>query len=118
MDTIDSVIDEIFKFSTKVLTVTDGVTENRIRAFEEKYSLTLPNDYKTFLRRTNGLNLMGTVVFGITDESAYMSLDKAFNIEHYEVENEMPFYLIPFSPDGGAIIIALILLDVMENPAR
>ena len=101
MDTINSVIDEILKFSTKVLTVTDGITEDKIMAFEEKYSLTLPNDYKALLKRTNGLSLMGTVVYGIYDESVYMSLGRAFTIEHSEVENEMPAYLIPFSPDGG-----------------
>jgi cell wall assembly regulator SMI1 len=101
MDTIYSVINEILKFSTRVLTVKDGVTEGEIRAFEEKYNLNLPNDYKTFLKRTNGLDLMGAIVYGINDESVYMSLDRAFKIEHYEVDNEMPIYLIPFSPDGG-----------------
>jgi len=30
-----------------------------------------------------------------------MSLGKAFNIEHFEVDNKMPIHLIPFSPDGG-----------------
>jgi len=101
MDTIDIVIDEILKFSTTVLTVIDGVAGNKIGAFQEKYVLNLPNDYKTFLRRTNGLDLMGTAVYGIHDETAYMSLGRAFNVEHYEVANEMPIHLIPFSPDGG-----------------
>ncbi len=101
MDTIDIVIDEILKFSTMVLTVMDGVTEDKISAFELKYSLVLPNDYKTFLKRANGLVLIGTTVYGVYDESVYMSLGRAFNIEHCEVDNEMPIYLIPFSPDGG-----------------
>ena len=101
MDTIDNILEEILKFSRRVLTVAEGVTEDEIRAFEEKHSLMLPEDYKTFLKRTNGLNLIGTIVYGIYDDPVYMSLDRAFNIEHYEVENEMPPYLIPFSPDGG-----------------
>jgi hypothetical protein len=101
MDTIDNALEEILKFSKRVLSVTDGIAEERIRAFEGKYSVILPDDYKAFLKKTNGLNLMGTVVYGIYDESAYMSLGRAFNIEHNEVENEMPAYLIPFSPDGG-----------------
>ena len=44
---------------------------------------------------------MGTTVYGIYSDSPHMSLGRAFNIEHYEVENAMPTYLIPFSPDGG-----------------
>ncbi|MBS1947145.1 MAG: SMI1/KNR4 family protein [Bacteroidetes bacterium] len=101
MDVINSVIEELLKFSRTVLTVADGATEEKIRDFEGKYSLKLPNDYQTFLKRTNGLKLMGTVVYGIYDESVYMSLGRAFSVEHYEVENEMPKNLIPFSPDGG-----------------
>ena len=101
MNTIAIVIEEILKFSSRVLTITDGVTEVEIKAFEEKYNLNLPGDYKTFLEKTNGLDLMGTIVYGIYDESTTMSLGRAFNIEHYEVDNEMPTYLIPFSPDGG-----------------
>jgi len=34
---------------------------------------------------------MGTLLYGIYSESTTMSLDRAFNIEHYEVDNEMPF---------------------------
>ena len=101
MDTIDNVLDEILKFSKRVLSVADGIAEDKIKAFEEKFGVILPNDYKAFLKKTNGLSLMGTVVYGIYDEPKHVSLGSAFDIEHYKVENEMPAYLIPFSPDGG-----------------
>ncbi|HEY4062390.1 MAG TPA: SMI1/KNR4 family protein [Puia sp.] len=101
MDTINVVIEELVKFSAKGLTTMEGVTDDKISVFERKYSLTLPSDYKFFLKRTNGLDLMGTTVYGIYEESSFMSLARAFNIEHYEVDNGMPIYLIPFSPDGG-----------------
>ena len=98
---MNHVIEQLFKFSKGVLTIAEAVTDIQIHAFEEKYNLILPDDYKVFLKRTNGIDLMGTQVYGIYDEPIHMSLGRAFNIEHFEVENEMPGYLIPFSPDGG-----------------
>jgi cell wall assembly regulator SMI1 len=98
--TINDVITELLTFSTKVLDLNDGVSEDKINAFEKKHGLVLPNDYKILIRKTNGLDLLGTTVYGIYDDSVFMSLDGAFNVEHFEVDNEMPVNLIPFSPDG------------------
>jgi cell wall assembly regulator SMI1 len=100
MKLIYSVIDELLKFSSRVLTLNDRASEDKINEFEKNHNLVLPNDYKILLRRTNGLDLMGSTVYGIYDESVIMSLDGVFKFEHYEVENEMPDNLIPFSPDG------------------
>jgi cell wall assembly regulator SMI1 len=100
MELIYSVIDELLKFSPIVLTTSEGVTEEAIGEFEKNHNLVLPNDYKILLRRTNGLDLMGSTVYGIYDESVVMSLGAVFKFEHDGVENEMPDNLIPFSPDG------------------
>jgi hypothetical protein len=95
-----SVIDELLKFSSRVLTLNEGVKEDKINEFEKNHNLVLSNDCKILLRRTNGLDLMGSTVYGIYDESVILSLDGVFKFEHNEVENEMPDNLIPFSPDG------------------
>ncbi len=42
---------------------------------------------------------MSTIVYGIGKLSP-VSLESIFTIEHNEVRNKMPEYLIPFSPDG------------------
>src|SRR5450755_371632 len=100
MAKIIEVVEEILKFSPKVLKLNEAINEDAIVEFEGVYGVTLPNDYKYLLRRTNGLDLMGNTVYGIHDESVAMSLGGAFKFEHYEVGNEMPRNLIPFSPDG------------------
>jgi len=98
---INAVIDEILKFSPRILDFYEGVSEDKIKEFETQHNLVLPNDYKVFLRKSNGLNLMGTVVFGIRNDIVFLSLDASYKLEHYEVGNEMPLNLVPFSPDGA-----------------
>jgi len=101
MADIQEVINEILKFSPRVLGLYEGAGEDKINEFEKQHNLALPNDYKVFLRKTNGLCLMGTLVYGIIDPSIAPSLGESYKFEHYEVENEMPMHLVPFSPDGG-----------------
>jgi hypothetical protein len=62
MELIYSVIDELLKFSSKVLTLNEGVMESTLNDFEINHNLILPSDYKILLRRTNGLDLMGSTV--------------------------------------------------------
>lgn len=46
----------------------EKITSEDIRAFEKKYSLVLPEDYKSFLERTNGGMPEGDYVFEFFDE--------------------------------------------------
>ena len=73
---------------------------HRIIAFEEKYQLKLPQDYKDFLLQTNGLFVLGDEILGFSTETNIYAIEETFWEEHYDVDNEMPYYLIPFSPDG------------------
>lgn len=101
MATLNEIFEELMKFNPRLRTIKEGISEEKIQAFEVGHNLTLPNDYKDFLRRTNGCSLRGTTIYGIYDDSKAFSLSGAFQIEHFEVENEMPMHFIPFSPDGG-----------------
>ena len=101
MTTLDEIFDELMKFSSRVLDIKDGISPEKIQEFEAAHNFSLPNDYIHFLKRTNGLSLMGTIVYGIDDDSVFSSLGGAFQVEHFEVENEMPMHFIPFAPDGG-----------------
>src|SRR5258705_11053081 len=98
---IDNTIIEIEKFSKAILSVGSTIEDYKITDFETKYSITLPNDYKTFARKCNGLELFGTKIYGIKENDNKYSLHESYVFEHYEVENAMPLYLVPFSPDGG-----------------
>ena len=94
-------LEEVSKFSSDILSVGEPVQENKIAAFEKKYNLLLPSDYKILLRRYNGIDLVGTNIYGIDEGSSSYSLEQSYLFEHYEVANEMPLHLVPFSPDGG-----------------
>jgi cell wall assembly regulator SMI1 len=101
MATLDEIFEELMKFSSRVLSIKEGVSQEKIQEFELAHNFALPNDYKDFLKRTNGVSLMGAVIYGIHDDSVSLSLGGAFQFEHFEVENEMPMHFIPFAPDGG-----------------
>lgn len=67
--------------------------------FETTNKLTLPDDYKVLIKYHNGISLAGTEVYGIGTE--LYDLQQCYQFEHYQVNNPMPHYLIPFSPDGA-----------------
>lgn len=101
MMNINDAIEELKKFSKTILSTNESVSENLISEFEKKYNLELPEEYKIFLKNYNGIDLDGTQIFGIKEKGNLYSLEECYLSEHYEVENEMPLYLVPFSPDGG-----------------
>jgi cell wall assembly regulator SMI1 len=100
MESIDELIRHILRFSPKLRHLNDGASEAKIVQFENTYQLELPSDFKAFLLIANGIALLESTVFGIFDESVPVSLNGAYKYEHLEVENKMPKYLVPFSPDG------------------
>src|SRR5437868_4869689 len=100
MNILDAIA-EIEKFSRDILSLNGPVDEKEIMTFEETYNLILPSDYKVLLKKYNGISLHGVDLYGITEANDSYSLEECYLFEHYEVTNEMPLYLVPFSPDGG-----------------
>ena len=98
---INEVILELKKFSSNILTLNAPVDPELITRFEKEHGLKLPNDYKYLLSITNGFDLMGDEVLGITYESNNYDLVEVYKIEHFEVIYPQYTYLIPFCPDGG-----------------
>ncbi len=99
MKTIEELIQQLELFSSELIDLQPSIDERRILELEEKLGFQLPKDYRTFLKVHNGLALMGVTIYGI--DNRLFSLEKAYSFEHYEVDNPMPEYLLPFSPDGG-----------------
>lgn len=98
---IEYIIEQLNRFSLEILTLNDPADESDIILFERKYAIILPEDYKNLLRIYNGVGLFGTNVYGIYQPDRINSLEENFIFEHFQVQNEMPLYLVPFSPDGG-----------------
>ena len=63
---IENIIMELKKFSDNIVTLNPPINPTLIVKFEKKYQLELPNDYKYLLSQSNGINLMGDEVLGVT----------------------------------------------------
>jgi hypothetical protein len=96
---MESLINELLKFSDDILEVGSVIDDNRIEHFEEYRNLTLPNDFKQFIKKINGFNLMGTEVYGF-DVTKSESIENVYQFEHFEVIIPQYSHLVPFSPDG------------------
>jgi cell wall assembly regulator SMI1 len=98
-----NIITELKKFSSSILSLKNPIDEELIIEFEKNHNVNLPPDYKLLLQQHNGVILYGTEIYGIEKKGVETSyaLDNCYIIEHFEVANPMPLYLVPFSPDGG-----------------
>ena len=99
-NSILNIYNELLRFSTSILNLEDSIIDNRIEDFEHNIEQKLPKDFKCLLKKHNGFSLNGTEVYGIGKEFGEISLDKIYDFEHNEVENPMPKFFLPFSPDG------------------
>jgi len=73
---MDNIIEELMLFSKKIIALNGPVSQESIIAFESEYNIKLPEDYLAFVRKVNGLSLMGTIVYGVGEEIWEFSLDK------------------------------------------
>ncbi len=98
---IHETIEKIEKFSRHLVLLEDPLEENLFSAFEKKFKLVLPSDYKTLLRKYNGIDLLGANIYGIRKAYTLYDLEACYIVQHFEVKNNMPTYLVPFSSDGN-----------------
>lgn len=96
---MNDLIIELLKFSDDIVELGDSIEDDRIKVFEEKWLLSLPNDYKDFVRRVNGFSLMGTEVYEFDSQKAN-SIENVYYREHFQVNYPQFPHLVPFSPDG------------------
>src|SRR5215211_7679514 len=101
MPAIQELIEQLELFSSELIDLKEPIDQEKILEFEKKLNFNLPNDYKTFLKKHNGLTLIGLTIYGIDNSMGANSLEKSYLFEHFEVDNPMPEYLVPFSPDGA-----------------
>ncbi len=98
---IDNIINELHKFSGSIITLFPPVNPMFIIEFEKRFHLELPDDYKYLLTISNGINLMGDEILGITFLEYGADLVNTYEYEHFNVIIPQYDYLVPFSPDGG-----------------
>ncbi|WP_300690971.1 SMI1/KNR4 family protein [Chryseobacterium sp.] len=67
------------------------------------------------MKKHNGITLAGTEIYGLSENLKGNSLDEIYNFEHREVENPMPIFFFPFSPDGQGNHYCLDLSKLNEN---
>ena len=101
-DQIDNIY-AILKNSSPIDTeLYPSVPIEHIKRFEEMFRIKLPLDYKYLLSLSNGFYYDGHEILGISFNSkdTRYDLTATYNFEHYESENAMFSYIVPFYPDG------------------
>jgi hypothetical protein len=94
-------IKEILKFSNEVLEKGNSLPLGIMSTITSNYGINLPLEYYELVRSMNGFSIMGDGVVGIKHESlSGISLEQLYQQEHYEVENPMSKFLVPFCNDG------------------
>jgi len=88
------------KFASYCVTINKPVEELDYKAFESKYELNLPIDFKRLLKLSNGFGLFGVEVFGMNANDP-IGIEQVYEYEHKVRSPTMPKYLVPFSPDGA-----------------
>ena len=98
---INKIIEELKKFSPDLYSINPPITGGLIERFEKEFHVELPRDYKYLLSQTNGFDLMGNEIYGITWTNYGEDLVNVYKYEHNEVILPLYEYLVPFCPDGG-----------------
>ncbi|PLK45792.1 SMI1/KNR4 family protein [Emticicia sp. TH156] len=111
---MENLIKELLKFSDDILEIGSTIDDNRIEDFEQQRNLTLPLDFKQFVKRINGFSLMGTEVYGF-DKDKVNAIENIYYREHFEVRMPQYSYLVPFSPDGRGNFYCLDTVNQLEN---
>ena len=96
----ENLLNELYKFSTDVLTLGEPIKDDRLENFEKKIGYILPDDFKYILKKHNRISLFGVELIGYDEEFQKSSLEEVYKFEHFDVSNKMPSQFVPFSPDG------------------
>lgn len=80
----------------------DPASEREIKETEAHIGQYLPDEYKEFVRKHNGLDCLCEYILRVGNhiQPAAYSMNNIFDFEHFDVCNPMPHHIIPFSPDG------------------
>jgi len=101
MEEIDSLVAELRRFSPGIAELGTAVDSQLVAQFEREHHFALPNDYKLTIAQINGFSVMGAEVYGLYGKTSALSLGSVYQREHPDVFYPQPYYLIPFSSDGG-----------------
>jgi hypothetical protein len=94
------ILSELLKFDASLLQLGESVTDNRFEKLEQQIGYSLPNTFKSIVKKYNSISLCSNTINGLDESFKDASLDRLYAIEHFEVENPMPKELFPFSGDG------------------
>jgi cell wall assembly regulator SMI1 len=97
-----------------------GATDDEINEAEHRLGVSLPEDFKMFLRDFGWGGVGSWELFGLgADVPQYLDLVRVALSERTEAEPSLPMHLIPIMNDGGGNLYCLDLSesgDRQENP--
>lgn len=117
----------------KDLKITDSgkeISSIELEQFIQEFNLNLPNDYKTFILKTNGgypglstyfdgdngFDIQSFNQVSLVDEDILSSLDEVYSsrdaiLTHQINEDNIPKHLYPFGLDGGGNIFTISMAE-------
>lgn len=108
------IIEELMKFSSDILSLGHPIEDNRIENFELKFGVNLPSEFKTFMKKFNGLDMMGTEVLPF-DSLIENSIEGTYYYEHNKTIQPQSKELVTFSPDGRGNFYCLDTSKINNN---
>ncbi|MGH1364165.1 MAG: SMI1/KNR4 family protein [Calditrichia bacterium] len=114
MNRLENVIKEIFKYDNAI-TLDSEVSEGEILSLESKLGQSLPTDFKSFLKRINGLEMFSESIYGIYKNKPGLDLYSNYLWELEESDNPILPHLLPISPDGFGNHYCLDLKSLYDN---
>lgn len=93
---------ELKMYDDSVVLFEPPALDYQIAETENYIGVALPDEYKEFVRKSNGLEFGSEYILRVGNDirpQAY-SINEVYDFEHNQSSNPMPHNLIPFSPDG------------------
>ncbi len=114
MITLDKILKELKKYSVKICKVYPGVRDQELLDFENKIGYFLPLNFKAFLKRCNGFELVSEKIYGINHDNN-LNIYQNYLWEKDESDNPIWPHLLPISPDGSGSHYCLDLKTITND---
>jgi hypothetical protein len=108
---VKDIINELKKFSERLVQFNEPLEEQKLIEFEKKYSIILPKDYKELMLFSDGFSLSGSELMPLLIKNKSNTAEFIYT----ELTNELPKGFLPISPDGAGNYYCLILTELNEH---
>ena len=121
MITLDVILKELQRYGHDFVLLYPGTNDTAIKGLELKMGRSLPGNFKKFLKKCNGFEILSDRIYGIHSNDSIDLYQKAFDLygnylwEKDESNNPIWPHLLPIAPDGRGNHYCLDLNTLSED---